>query len=87
MVLASGASLMFPQKKCLIVDVGTCVTYDFISENNEYWGGAISPGIRLRYEALHNFTENPSLLIQNLLLAVEKTITLWPFQLHYPDQP
>lgn len=62
MVLASGASLMFPQKKCLIVDVGTCVTYDFISENNEYWGGAISPGIRLRYEALHNFTAKLPLL-------------------------
>jgi type III pantothenate kinase len=33
-----------------------CVTYDFIDIENNYLGGAISPGLRLRYEALHNFT-------------------------------
>jgi type III pantothenate kinase len=32
------------------------VTYDFIDIENNYLGGAISPGLRLRYEALHNFT-------------------------------
>jgi type III pantothenate kinase len=46
----------------LIVGIGTCITYDFIDAYNSYHGGAISPGIRLRYESLHNFTANLPLL-------------------------
>jgi type III pantothenate kinase len=56
MVLASGAVLKFPNQNRLVIDAGTCITYDFIDENDNYLGGAISPGIRLRYEALHNYT-------------------------------
>lgn len=62
MVLAAGATLRFPGKNRLVIDAGTCVTYDFIDENNNYLGGAISPGLRLRYEALHNFTAKLPLL-------------------------
>ena len=73
MVLAAGAVLLFPNKKRLVIDAGTCITYDFIDENNNYLGGAISPGIRLRYESLHNYTaklplltkENPDNIIGN----------------------
>jgi len=61
-VLAAGAVLMYPNKNRLIIDAGTCVTYDFIDENDTYFGGAISPGIRLRYESLHNYTANLPLL-------------------------
>lgn len=46
----------------LIIDAGTCVTYDFIDADLNYWGGAISPGLRLRYESLHNFTAQLPLL-------------------------
>lgn len=52
----------FPDKNCLIIDAGTCITYDFINKNNEYLGGAISPGVRLRYNTLHNLTANLPLL-------------------------
>lgn len=62
MVLASGATLQFPDKNRLVIDVGTCITYDFIDDKNQYHGGAISPGIRLRYEALHNYTAKLPLL-------------------------
>ena len=62
MVLSAGAVLQFPKKNRLIIDAGTCVTYDFVDENNIYQGGAISPGIRLRYEAMHNHTEKLPLL-------------------------
>ncbi len=62
MVLAAGAVLQFPKQNRLIIDVGTCVTYDFVDENNNYQGGAISPGIRLRYEAMHNYTAKLPLL-------------------------
>lgn len=62
MVLASGATLRFPGKNRLVIDAGTCITYDFIDNKDQYHGGAISPGIRLRYEALHNYTAKLPLL-------------------------
>ncbi len=62
MVLATGAVLTFPDKNRLVIDAGTCITYDFITSENEYLGGAISPGIRLRYESLHNYTAKLPLL-------------------------
>jgi len=62
MVLAAGATLQFPKQNRLVIDAGTCITYDFIDENDNYLGGAISPGLRLRYEALHNFTAKLPLL-------------------------
>ncbi len=64
MVLASGAVLQFPNQNRLIIDAGTCITYDFIDQDNHYLGGAISPGIRLRYESLHQFTAKLPLLDQ-----------------------
>ncbi|HLO73907.1 MAG TPA: type III pantothenate kinase [Flavobacterium sp.] len=66
MVLSAGATLKFPNQNRLIIDVGTCVTYDFIDKNNYYFGGAISPGIKLRYNSLHNYTAKlPLLTISN----------------------
>jgi len=62
MVLAAGATLKFKEQNRLIIDAGTCVTYDFVDQNDVYHGGAISPGLRLRYESLHNFTEKLPLL-------------------------
>lgn len=62
MVLAAGATLQFPNQNRLVIDAGTCITYDFIDESDNYLGGAISPGLRLRYEALHNFTAKLPLL-------------------------
>ena len=56
MVLASGAVLSYPKQNRLVIDAGTCITYDFVDCNDNYLGGAISPGIRLRYEALHQKT-------------------------------
>ncbi|MBL0014412.1 MAG: type III pantothenate kinase [Flavobacterium sp.] len=62
MVLASGAVLSYPNQNRLVIDAGTCITYDFIDSKNNYLGGAISPGIRLRYEALHRQTAKLPLL-------------------------
>jgi type III pantothenate kinase len=63
MILASGAVLNYQNKNRLIIDAGTCVTYDFVDQNDNYLGGAISPGIRLRYEALNNYTAKLPLLL------------------------
>ncbi len=62
MVLAAGATLLFPNQNRLVIDAGTCVTYDFVDSDNVYHGGAISPGIKLRYESLHNYTAKLPLL-------------------------
>lgn len=62
MILVSGAVLKYPNKNRLVIDAGTCITYDFIDSNDNYLGGAISPGIRLRYESLHNYTAKLPLL-------------------------
>jgi type III pantothenate kinase len=40
----------------LIIDAGTCITYDFVDKNGVYQGGAISPGLSMRFKAMHNFT-------------------------------
>ncbi len=56
--LVSAAAVNFPKSNCLIIDAGSCITYDFLTKKNEYLGGAISPGIMMRYHALHTFTHN-----------------------------
>ncbi|MEN8898773.1 MAG: type III pantothenate kinase [Nonlabens sp.] len=61
-LVAGALSLSKKNKPILVIDTGTCVTYDFIDEDRNYYGGAISPGLRLRYESLHNFTANLPLL-------------------------
>ena len=65
MVLAAGATLKYPKQNRLVIDVGTCVTYDFIDRENHYLGGAISPGIALRYKSLNDYTQNLPLLKLN----------------------
>jgi type III pantothenate kinase len=58
MALVSASVDQFSDKNVLIIDAGTCITYDFITTENNYLGGAISPGIRLRYKTLNNLTAN-----------------------------
>jgi type III pantothenate kinase len=65
MVLAAGATLMFPNQNRLIIDAGTCITYDFVNVENQYLGGAISPGIKIRYKSLNDYTSKLPLLTLN----------------------
>jgi type III pantothenate kinase len=60
--LVSASVNKYPDKNVLIIDAGTCITYDFITNKNDYLGGAISPGLKMRYNALHNLTANLPLL-------------------------
>lgn len=76
MILASGAVLQFPKKNRLVIDAGTCITYDFIDSNDNYLGGAISPGIRLRYESLHNYTAKLPLLKKEKPIEIVGNSTL-----------
>lgn len=69
-VLAAGATLKYPNQNRLVIDAGTCITYDFINSYDQYHGGAISPGIGLRYKSLNDYTAN---------LPLEKISELHPF--------
>jgi len=62
LALTAGAVLRYPHKNVLIIDAGTCLTYDFISKDKHYLGGAISPGVYLRYKSLNAFTAKLPLL-------------------------
>lgn len=46
-----------PGHDILVIDAGTCITYDFINAKGEYKGGNISPGMRMRFKALNVFTD------------------------------
>jgi type III pantothenate kinase len=59
---AAAAAAFFPGKHVLIVDAGTCLKFDFIDKKNNYLGGAISPGLRMRYNALNHFTDKLPLI-------------------------
>jgi type III pantothenate kinase len=59
----AGAWNKYGPSNILVVDIGTCVTYDFIDHLGNYWGGGISPGIDLRIKSLHAFTSNLPLVI------------------------
>jgi len=79
MVLASGAVLKYPNQNRLVIDAGTCITYDFIDEKDNYLGGAISPGIRLRFESLHNYTAKLPLVALESIEEQNSTSNAIPF--------
>jgi type III pantothenate kinase len=58
----AGAKVLYPNESCLVIDLGTCITYDFIDQENNYLGGSISPGLRMRLKAMHTFTARLPLL-------------------------
>ncbi|EON79294.1 Pantothenate kinase type III, CoaX-like protein [Lunatimonas lonarensis] len=51
-----GARCFKPEGPLLAIDLGTCITYEFLDSDNSYLGGGISPGIQLRAEAMHRHT-------------------------------
>jgi type III pantothenate kinase len=53
---AVGANELFPEQNLLIIDAGTAITYDLVSEKNQFVGGNISPGLEMRFKALNQFT-------------------------------
>jgi type III pantothenate kinase len=53
---AVGANALYPYTNCLVVDAGTCITYEFVDATGKYRGGSIAPGIRMRMQAMHDYT-------------------------------
>ena len=73
--LVAAFAKAYPKKNGLIIDAGTCITYDYITAEGSYKGGAISPGLRLRYETLNNLTANLPLLEKQLPQSIIGTTT------------
>lgn len=53
---AVGAWTLFPYTDILVIDSGTCITYDLVTADGTFRGGIISPGLDMRYRAMHEFT-------------------------------
>ncbi len=80
---AVGANQLFPNQAILLIDIGTAIKYDYISAENCFEGGIISPGMRIRFEALHSFTkklplvsfvENPPLIGKNTEQCIQSGV-------------
>lgn len=56
LALAAAAVFLFPKKNNLAIGLGSCITYNFINVLSELAGGSISPGMEMRFRAMHQFT-------------------------------
>ncbi|MGI8951161.1 MAG: type III pantothenate kinase [Chitinophagaceae bacterium] len=56
LALAAAAVELFPKQHNLVIGLGSCITYNFINKFHEFLGGSISPGLEMRFNAMHNFT-------------------------------
>lgn len=68
LALAAAAYQQNPRSNTLVIDAGTCITYEMVNNAGEYVGGAISPGVRMRYRAMHEQTAGLPLLAPDELL-------------------
>ena len=53
----AGACSLKPDGAFLVIDIGTCVTYDYVDATRHHHGGSISPGLSMRFDALHEHTD------------------------------
>jgi len=73
---ACGAWLLYPDQPSLVIDIGTCINYEFVNKKGEYMGGAISPGVKMRFESMHYFTAKLPIAppVENATLIGDSTI-------------
>jgi type III pantothenate kinase len=56
LALAAAAVFFHANKNNLVIALGSCVTYNFINQNNQFIGGSISPGMDMRFRSMHEYT-------------------------------
>ncbi len=56
LAIAAAAVYLFPKQNNLAIGLGSCITYNFINQFHELIGGSISPGMEMRFRAMHQFT-------------------------------
>jgi type III pantothenate kinase len=60
--LLASCCLHYPNKDVLIVDLGSCITYDWIDSKGIHQGGSISPGFTMRYKSMNDYSGTLPLL-------------------------
>jgi type III pantothenate kinase len=69
-----GSKKFKPDGNNLVIDCGTCITYDLIDAENQYQGGSISPGLEIRSRAMNTFTANlPLIMIEHSVELIGKS--------------
>jgi type III pantothenate kinase len=56
LAIAAACVFLFPKQNNLVIGMGSCITYNFINQLHELVGGSISPGMEMRFKAMHQFT-------------------------------
>lgn len=56
LALCAASVYLFPQKNNLAIGIGTCITYNFINNQNQFLGGSISPGLEMRFKSMNQLT-------------------------------
>lgn len=56
LALCAAAVSLFPDRNNLAIGMGTCITYNFINNQNQFLGGSISPGLEMRFKSMHGLT-------------------------------
>ncbi len=56
LALMSAAVRYFPGKNSLVIALGSCITYNFINQYHQFLGGAITPGMDMRFKSMHDYT-------------------------------
>ena len=52
----TGARQLYPHNGNMVINAGSCITYDWVDADGNYYGGSISPGLNMRYKALNYYT-------------------------------
>lgn len=56
LAICAAAVDLFPNTHNLAIGLGTCITYNYINKSHEFLGGSISPGMTMRFRAMHEQT-------------------------------
>lgn len=56
LALMAAAVHYFPEKNNLVISLGSCITYNFVNQYRQFLGGAISPGMDMRFKSMNEFT-------------------------------
>ncbi len=77
---AVGAYATFPNSNCIIIDAGTCITYDVLTSGGEYLGGNIAPGKEMRLKSMHEYTQKLPLVTEeyeDILIGYNTKTAIW----------
>ncbi len=65
LALIAAAVYFYPDKHNLVIGLGSCITYNFVDKFHAFLGGSISPGLEMRFKAMHEFTAKLPLINAN----------------------